>query len=180
MKLKLVWQSLAVSLVMLTTMAVTQAEVKHVSPYGFMVENDIVSNASPAQVWHALIKDVNSWWPKDHTWWGEAGTLSIIPAPGGCFCEVAADKSAQHMLIVFVEPQKLLRMTGGLGPLQGMGLYGALTWTIEEIENGTKVVLTYNVSGVSVDGFAQLAPVVAQVQKSQLDSLKTYMQKYQP
>ena len=37
-------------------------------------------------------------------------------------------RSAEHMRIGFVDPGVQLRMLGGLGPLQGMGLHGALDW----------------------------------------------------
>ena len=52
------------------------------------------------------------------------------------------------MRISFVEPNKLLRMSGGLGPLQGMGLYGALDWQFSRVDNMTQVLLTYKVSGI--------------------------------
>ena len=96
---------------------------------------------------------------------------------GGCFCEVSGDKSAEHMRISFVEPQKLLRMTGGLGPLQGMGMYGSMDWKFSEESGVTTVILKYKVSGYSPDGFEQLAPIVAKVQGLQLEGLKTFLDK---
>ena len=67
---------------------------------------------------------------EDHTWWGRASRLSIDARAGGCFCEIAGKRQAQHMQVVFADPGKLLRMSGGLGPLQGMGLSGVLASVI--------------------------------------------------
>src|SRR3546814_2096701 len=90
--------------------------------------------------WRALVDDVDRWWPKDHSWWGGESTLSIEPVAGGCFCERTADgkRSARHMVVVFAEPGKLLRLAGGLGPLQGMGLHGVMEWRLAPIEGGTQ------------------------------------------
>ena len=63
-------------------------------------------------------------------------------------------------------------MTGGLGPLQGMGVYGSLDWAIAFKDNTTTVTLTYSVTGINPDGFAELAPIVAKVQGMQLKALQ--------
>ena len=155
--------------------ATTCAEVKLVTDSGFSIENRIETNVNKTQAWNALIQQVDHWWPKDHSWW--YGTFSIDANAGGCFCETLDKKSAEHMRIVFVDPEKTLRMAGGLGPLQGMGLYGAMDWIFATTENGsTSVSLRYTVHGVNEDGFEQLAKIVDQVQGMQLGSLKTYLQ----
>ena len=79
------------------------------------------------------------------------------------------------MQVVFVDPQKVLRMTGGLGPLQGMGVFGSLDWVFESEPGGTRITLTYRVQGFTPDGFGKLAPVVAQVQGLQLQGLANYL-----
>ena len=79
------------------------------------------------------------------------------------------------MQVVFVEPQKVLRMTGGLGPLQGMGVFGSLDWVFEPVPGGTQITLTYRVQGFTPDGFSKLAPVVAEVQGLQLQGLANYL-----
>ncbi|MBW8192817.1 SRPBCC domain-containing protein [Neiella marina] len=162
---------LCISLMMMTSSAI--AQVVHIAPHGFIVENQVVINQPAEKVWHALIEDVDQWWPKDHSWW--QGTFSIDAKAGGCFCEISGGKSAEHMRISFVEPRKLLRMTGGLGPLQGMGMHGALDWQLANEGLNTKVTLTYRVSGIDPDGFDKLAPVVSHVQGLQLNALKHYL-----
>ena len=153
-----------------------QAKVVHVSEHGFIVENTVTTKQTPEKVWLGLVNDVDKWWPKDHSWWSEQGKFSIEAKAGGCFCEVALDKSAEHMRISYVEPYKLLRMTGGLGPLQGMGVYGSLDWAIANKDNVTTVTLTYSVTGINPDGFAELAPVVAKVQGMQLNALRHFVE----
>ena len=97
-----------------STSVLAEPKVLHVTETGFMVENKVTISQSADKVWHALINKVDKWWPKDHTWWGNDSVLSIDEFAGGCFCEKVGYKSAEHMRISFVEPQKLLRMTGGL------------------------------------------------------------------
>ena len=158
-------------------MAFSKSVVNYVSDHGFIVTNTISSKVTPDEMWNALVNDVDLWWPKDHSWWGKQGKFSIEPLAGGCFCEVAGQRSSVHMQISFVEPNKLLRMTGGLGPLQGMGMHGALDWVFETNEETTAITLTYRVSGINPEGFEQLAPIVAKVQGIQLNALKAYVER---
>lgn len=154
----------------------SQAEVKHISEFGFIVENRFTTAQPVEKVWQALVEDVDLWWPKDHSWWGESGKFTIDPRAGGCFCEFSGNNSAEHMHINFVEPNKLLRMTGGLGPLQGMGMFGALDWQFSQDQGNTTVTLRYAVNGINPDGFEKLAPIVAKVQGIQLDGLRQYVE----
>ena len=158
-----------------STSVLAEPKVLHVTETGFMVENKVTISQPADKVWHALINQVDKWWPKDHTWWGNDSVLSIDEFAGGCFCEKVGYKSAEHMRISFVEPQKLLRMTGGLGPLQGMGMHGALDWAFATTDEGTHITLTYRVSGIDPNGFEKLAPIVAQVQGMQLQGLADFL-----
>jgi uncharacterized protein YndB with AHSA1/START domain len=149
------------------------AEVKDATAAGFTVENSADVPVDAATAWRVLTGEVDAWWPKDHTWWGEASKLSIDARAGGCFCEKAGDQQAQHMQVVFVDPGKLLRMTGGLGPLQGMGLSGALEFRLTAISTGTRIVLWYRSGGYTPDDMSKFAPVVDRVQALQLGGLVT-------
>lgn len=153
----------------------TLAKVDAVSDHGFIIENIIETDASVPQSWRALVSNVDAWWPKDHSWW--RGTFSIDAAAGGCFCEKSGNASAQHMAISFVEPDKQLTMTGGLGPLQNMGVYGALNWQFTHLPdtNKTRIIMRYQVQGFAPDGFASLAPIVDSVQAQQLNALADYL-----
>ena len=153
-----------------------QAVLKDSSPSGFTVENVEVVPVPPAVAWKALVEDVDRWWPADHTWWGDASKLSIVPRVGGCFCELNGDQQAWHMSVTFVDPEKTLRLTGGLGPLQGMGLSGALEFRLAPTrDGGTTITLWYRAGGYTPDDLSKFAPVVDKVQGLQLGGLARYL-----
>lgn len=152
-----------------------QAEVKDVKPNGFTLENSQVVPVDAKAAWDALVNHVGAWWPKDHTWWGDASKLSIQPRAGGCFCEIDGPRQAQHMTVTFVDPERTLRMTGGLGPLQGMGLDGALEWRLAQVEGGTRITLWYRAGGYTPDDLTKFVPVVDRVQGVQLGGLADYL-----
>jgi hypothetical protein len=152
------------------------AEVKDSSPSGFTLENVRDVPVDTETAWKALVGDVDRWWPKDHSWWGKASTLTIEPRAGGCFCEKAGEQQALHMLVTFVDPGRTLRMTGGLGPLQGMGLHGALEFRLAPIESGgTRITLFYRAGGYTPDDLGKFAPVVDKVQALQLGGLADFL-----
>jgi hypothetical protein len=143
---------------------------------GFTIENRVEVPADVMAAWKALVDDVGEWWPRDHTWWGEASELTIEPRAGGCFCERYGAQQAQHLQVAFVDPGKLLRLTGGLGPLQGMGLHGVLEFRLAPGANGgTAITLYYRAGGYTPDDLASFAPVVDQVQAQQLNGLAEYL-----
>ena len=166
---------IALFTLLLSSACLAKPVVIAVSDSGFIVENKVHIDAPADEVWTALINDIDKWWPKSHSWWGDEGKFTLQAKAGGCFCETAGSRSAQHMQVVFVDPQKVLRMTGGLGPLQGMGVFGSLDWVFESVPGGTQITLTYRVQGFTPDGFSKLAPVVAEVQGLQLQGLANYL-----
>ena len=161
---------------MLVAPRIAHAEVKDASATGFTIENRQVVPVDAATAWQALVHEVDRWWPKDHSWWGSGSTLSIDPRAGGCFCESAGDRQALHMTVAFVEPERTLRLLGGLGPLQGMGLHGAMEFRLAPAEaGGTSITLHYRVGGYSPDDLGEFAPVVDRVQGAQLKGLADYL-----
>ena len=157
-------------------LASAHAAVIEANASGFTLENTIHVPTDADATWHALVNDVGRWWPRDHTWWGEASSLTIEPRAGGCFCERNGRQQALHMLVTFTDPGKLLRMTGGLGPLQGMGLHGALEFRFAPAEGGgTTITMFYRAGGYTPDDLSQFAPIVDQVQAQQLGALGTYL-----
>ena len=155
--------------------AAAPAAVVTATPSGLVVENTEVVPLDPAAAWAGLVGGVDRWWPRDHTWWGADSRLSIDPTAGGCFCEVAGARQARHMEVAFVDPPGHLRMLGGLGPFQGMGLHGVLDWRLEPVEGGTRITLRYQVGGFTTDDLSQLAAVVDRVQAQQLGGLAAYL-----
>lgn len=160
------------TLLSLLLVAPALAAVRDSTPAGFTVENQVEVAADADEAWSVLVQQVDRWWPRDHTWWGHEGRLSIEPRAGGCFCEVAQGRQARHLEVVFVEPGTLLRMTGGLGPLQGMGLHGVLEFRLAPREGGgTRITLWYRAGGYTPDDLSAFAPVVDKVQALQLGGL---------
>ena len=134
------------------------SEVVNVAAGGFLLRHETDVKAEPAALYDALTAGVGGWWNPAHTYSGEAKNLSIAAAPGGCFCEKLPGGGVLHMTVVYAAPGKALRMTGALGPLQGSGLAGSLTWNLAKIEGGTRIVLTYGVGGYVPGGFEKIAP----------------------
>ena len=151
------------------------ARVLDSSPAGFTVENVVIVPVTPSVAWDGLVNDVDQWWPKDHSWFATDGRFRIEPRAGGCFCEVAGRREALHMIITFADPGSLLRMVGGLGPLQGMGLQGALEWRLKPVAAGTQITLRYVAGGYAPEPLAKLAPVVDRVQGQQLGGLAAHL-----
>ena len=152
------------------------AEIKDSSPSGFTIENVRSVPVDPATAFRAAVEEVDRWWPRDHTWWGSESTLTIEPRAGGCFCERAGEREALHMLVSFVDPGRTLRLVGGLGPLQGMGLHGALEFRFKPLEaGGTEITLYYRAGGYTPDDLSKFAPVVDRVQGVQLGGLATLL-----
>lgn len=157
--------------------AAPRADVVDAGTAGFTVRIVRHVAASPAKVFATAIA-VGTWWAADHTYSGVAGNLSIEAKPGGCWCEhLVNGGGVKHMEVVFVDPGKLLRFRGGLGPLQSMAATGAMTWEFKAAADGTDVTWTYAVTGYTPGGFEPLAPAVDGVLTSQLVNLKTAAEK---
>ena len=157
------------------------AEVTSVGPSGFAVKHEVAIKAAPGIVYDALAVKVGSWWNPDHTFSHDSKNLSIAAVPGGCFCERFPDSGGvQHMTVVYASPGKALRMSGALGPLQGSGLAGSLTWELAKSEAGTKLVVTYVVGGYVAGGFEKIALAVDAVIGDQAGRLRAFLETGSP
>ena len=174
-------QLLAIALATVTLGAPARAEVVESSPIGFGVRNAAVINAAPAVVYAALTEAIGSWWDPAHTFSHDARNLSLESKPGGCFCERLPDGGGvEHMSVVYASPGKLLRLTGAMGPLQEAALAGAMTWTLSQAGEATRVELSYAVGGFRVGGFRDLSAVLDGVMRGQLLRLKAYVETGRP
>lgn len=153
------------------------AEVKTVSPAGFEVESKAVVPASPAETYN-MLGSIGDWWNPAHSYSGKSGNLRLEPRAGGCFCETTdGGGSVEHMRVVFAQPGSMLRLQGGLGPLQGEGAIGTLTWQLKPSGSGTEIVQTYISGGFVRGGADKLAPLVDQVLAEQLSRLGQRLRK---
>jgi hypothetical protein len=173
--------ALATSTLALGSAAPAAAEVVAVSDAGFTVKHSIVAAADKTAVWKALLAPAK-WWSSAHTWSGQADNLYLDAQATGCFCEklprpadAPADQrmgSVEHMHIVYADPQAgILRMTGGLGPLQGEALGGIMTIKLTAVVGGTRIDVEYAVGGLlRIKGDA-IAPAVDSVLGQQFGRL---------
>ena len=136
---------------------------------GFTVREEVEFQGPPASAWKRLI-DIASWWDPQHTYSGHGSNLTLTLQPGGCWCEKLENGGfVRHLEVVLVIPEKTLRLSGGLGPLQGMGATGALTFTLRGASRGpTTVIAEYSVVGYSHDGLSSTAGAVDRVLGEQL------------
>jgi uncharacterized protein YndB with AHSA1/START domain len=150
-------------------------------PTGFLIRHETNINAAPTKVYEALVGQVGSWWNPQHTFSGDAKNLSIDARPGGCFCEKLRDGGGiEHMRVIYVAPQQIVRMSGALGPLQASGVAGSLTWRLTSIQGGTKLELSYSVGGFMEGGFEKIAPAADGMLGEQLQRLKLFIETGNP
>lgn len=158
-----------------------QAELSAASDTGFVSDHVATVAAEPAAVWQVLVAP-NLWWSPAHTYSGDAANLYLDAQATGCFCEklpkpVGASVeqrmgSVEHMHVVYADPQRgVLRLTGGLGPLQGEAVHAVLTITLKQEREGTQIKWRYSVGGVWQAKPAELAPLVDKVLAEQVKRL---------
>lgn len=154
-----------------------RGDVVAVSEQGFISEHQLTLAATPETAYLALTREVGHWWDPAHSYSGNSENFSLDARAGGCFCETLPNGgSVEHMRVVFAEPGKTLRLFGGLGPLQGMGVAGAMTFVLAPKEAGqTELTYRYVVSGFNPGGWDAVAPAVDQVQLGQLKRLQAYL-----
>lgn len=157
------------------------AEIESQDPGGFSLRLEVPVMAPPAEVYATLVNRVAQWWHPTHTFSNNAANLYIEGHAQGCFCErLDNGGSVRHMQVVFAAPGKLLRMEGGLGPLQSLGVSGSLSWHLRPDNGGTRLELHYNVGGYLADGLDAWAKPVESVLEEQLNRLKNLIETGQP
>lgn len=161
--------------------APAMAEITNTSEAGFVSKHVADVPAAPADVWKALIAPAG-WWSSEHTYSGDAANLYIDAQATGCFCELlplpegAAEGtrrgSVEHMHVVYAEPGRVLRMTGGLGPLQSEAVHGTLTITLKALPSGgTRIQAFYVVGGYARFKWSDISVAVDKVLAEQVKRL---------
>ncbi|MGI8944474.1 MAG: SRPBCC family protein [Qipengyuania sp.] len=160
------------------------AEVVESGERHFVTRDTVQVAASPMETWLALTKP-GEWWNDSHTWSGDAKNLTLTPQAGGCFCEripgddsadgSAMEGSVRHAVVVQAFPLRVLRLRGGLGPLQAEPATGVLTVTLKEIDGGTRVLWEYVVGGEMRFEVAEISKAVDGVMSQQLKGLQAHL-----
>ena len=78
--------------------------------------------------------------------------------------------------MIFVRPDKTLRLEGGLGPLSLSGASGHLIWDLAEKDGHTTLTTTYDVGGYAKGGLDKWAAPVDTVLGEQVGRLKVYLE----
>lgn len=166
----------------LCCMTAAQAEVTNTADNGFTVQHQTVVAGDNEAVWKAMIAPSRYWNP-DHSWSGNADNFYLVPQAGGCFCELirstsddnikSSEGSVQHMRVIYARNNKMLRLSGGLGPLQGEAVTGTLTMLLQPQGDSTVVRFTYKVGGYMEFPVDQIAPAVDSVIGEQLARLSS-------
>jgi len=147
---------------------------------GFDIEQSVHIAAAPAKVYDALIHPA-LWWDPAHTFSGSAANLTLDPRAGGCFCEVLPHGgSVQHGEVVVVAPGETLRLRGPLGPFQGQGVDGALTFGLKPAGDGTDIRLSNSIGGYMRGGFADWPARADAMLADQLARLKKFLETGSP
>tara|TARA_R100001244_G_scaffold71741_2_gene58000 strand:- start:32096 stop:32740 length:645 start_codon:yes stop_codon:yes gene_type:complete len=161
----------------LCSVTAARAEVTNTADNGFTVQHQTVIAGDAEAVWKAMIAP-SRYWNADHSWTGDAENFYLVPQAGGCFCELirttsgdnikSSEGSVQHMRVIYAHNNKILRMSGALGPLQSEAVTGTLTMQLQPQDQSTVVRFTYKVGGYMEFPVDQIAPAVDGVIGEQL------------
>jgi uncharacterized protein YndB with AHSA1/START domain len=161
--------------VLLTSVA-AKADVADVSPTGFQLRIAVHVAAPPDKVYAAIVQPAK-WWNSDHTFSGSAANLTLDAKAGGCFCEALPNGgSVEHLTVAAVMPGKMLRMRGALGPFQGSGIEGAMTWSLEATGGQTDLTVTYDLGGHMKGGFGDWPQKANAMVSEQVARLKKFVE----
>ena len=169
----------ALTAMLIASIIATEAngEVLDAAPGGFTISYQTEISAARIDVYNAAVNNVGDWWSDDHTYTGNAGNMYIEAKTQGCFCEkLGVDGGVVHLVVTFVNPGEMLRLTGGLGPLGLMGVNGNMTWEFTDSEEGTIVTLNYALGGYMDGGLDSIAEAVDGVLVEQMTSLKAFIE----
>jgi uncharacterized protein YndB with AHSA1/START domain len=153
------------------------AEVVDSSAAGFTIKTTVNIKASPDEVYRRLVGNVGDWWNPAHTFSGDAHNLRIEDRPGGCYCEKLPNNGfVRHLEVVFAAPGKRLVMSGALGPMQNVAAAGSMQIELTPVDGGTKLDLTYAVTGYQAKGMNTWAAPLNMVLGEQFTRFKNYVE----
>lgn len=174
-------QLLAALMLALLVSAAARAEVVESSATGFLIHNTVVVRGTPAEAYAAFAEHIREWWTPAHTLTGSSANLTLEARAGGCLCETLPNGgSAQHLQVVLAAPGYTIRMLGGLGPLQGHGVAGSLTYAFTARGDSTVIDQAYSVGGYFKGGLNKIAPIADTVLREMLASLESYVNTGKP
>ena len=159
----------AFALVVAAVAGPAHADVKAAAPDGMIIQIKGEVALPRAEAWSRLLEP-SKWWSDDHTYSGSAASMYVDAVAGGCWCELWEGGEVEHGRVVYVAQNNTLRFDAPLGPLQDLGVKGALTFTLANGSAAGKTAVTVDmkVTGSSLSGLDKLAPIVDQVLAEQV------------
>ena len=150
------------------------AEISAKAADGFVAMGKESVGLPPGEAYKVFVEQFSEWYDVEHTYTGKKQNLAL-DLKRACLLErLPQDGFVRHMEVVFHQPGKVLRLSGGLGPLQAMGVSGMLTFEFKPTEKGCMVSFTYFVSGAKHLKLDQVAGPVDQVLNSQIARFSAY------
>lgn len=157
-----------------------RAAVVEETPAGFAIVQTVHLAAPPDKVYAVLVQP-SLWWDSGHTYSGSAANLSLDAKAGGCFCEIwAKGDSVQHAVVAVAMPGAMLRLRGPLGPFQGQGVDGALSFALKVEDGGTLLTLTNTIGGYMQGGFGKWPAAADAMLAQQMAHLKAHFETTKP
>ena len=138
------------------------AEVVASNADGFISRSETLIQKPSASVWAAL-GNWGQWWDPAHSYSGKPGSLSLDLKAGGQLAEQWDGGSVLHATVLSALPPKLLRLSGGFGPLQSLPVNAVLSFTLKPEGQSTRLTMTYSVGGPASLQLHKLAGPVDQV-----------------
>jgi hypothetical protein len=146
--------------VLLAFPSIVQAKVVAKGATGFVVEHKVEVKTDAKSAYDAFV-NVGSWWASSHSFSGDAKNLSIDTKPGGFWGETLPNGGfVKHLDLVHAAPGSMLVFSGGLGPLQFMGVAGSMTVNFKPGKGTTTVTLHYDVGGRDDKNFEDISKAV--------------------
>lgn len=148
------------------------AEVKASAPDGLVFQYKGQIPLARDAAWKRLVA-VGDWWSDAHTYSGKAASMRVDPVAGGCWCEMWEGGEVEHGRVIMMRSNEVLRFATALGPLQGTGVNGVMTWTLADgpTPGATSITMDYNVVGSSLTNLVPMAAGVDGVLQEQFDRL---------
>jgi uncharacterized protein YndB with AHSA1/START domain len=164
--------ALAVVVAAMAVASPAQAEVRASSPDGMIIQIKGEVALGREATWARLIR-IGSWWSDGHTYSGKASSMTVDAVAGGCWCEMWEGGEVEHGRVIYIQPNKAVRFASALGPLQGLGVNGVLTFTLADgsAPGKTAVTVDMNVTGSSLSDLDKMAAPVNGVLQEQFDRL---------
>ena len=154
------------------------ADIIDANENGFISQHMLVLEVDRQTAYDTLVSRITEWWDPSHTYTGDMANFQFTLEPGGCLCEMFPEGGGVvHMTVDLIRPGQSLRLRGGLGPLQTMGVAGSMTFELSDDPKGTRIIYTYTVNGRALAG---LAPIVDQVQMGQIQRYVRFLETGDP